>query len=133
MACSKDHEQTFLCAEGQAASGGIDSNLEQTRTIVASLQTAVDFVKVLSESLAVVTQLLASSTMTDVQESITLLIYCHKFQVCPLEQGDPVEQILQHQRQSRPLVKHAGLCILKKQAHHAVLHNAVTTDCNAEV
>lgn len=49
--------------------------------MVASLQTAVDFVKVVSESLAVLTQLLASSTMTDVQESITLLIYCHKFQV----------------------------------------------------
>ena len=70
-----------LSAESEAANGGTDSNLEQTRTIVASLQTAVDFVKVLSESLAVVTQLLASSTMTDVQESITLLIYCHKFQV----------------------------------------------------
>lgn len=70
-----------LSAEGKVAKDGIDSNLEQTRTIVASLQTAVDFVKVLSESLAVVTQLLASSTMTDVQESITLLIYCHKFQV----------------------------------------------------
>ena len=67
---------------GTGAGGGIDSNLEQTRTIVASLQTAVDFVRVLSESLAVVTQLLASATMTDVQESITLLIYCHKFQVC---------------------------------------------------
>lgn len=70
-----------LPAEGEASKVGIDSNLEQTRTIVASLQTAVDFVKLVSESLAVVTQLLASSTMTDVQESITLLIYCHKFQV----------------------------------------------------
>lgn len=70
-----------LCADSEAATGGIDSNLEQTRTIVASLQTAVDFVKVVSKSLAVLTQLLASSTMTDVQESITLLIYCHKFQV----------------------------------------------------
>ena len=70
-----------LSAESKAATDGIDSNLEQTRTIIASLQTAVDFVKVLSESLAVLTQLLASSTMTDVQESITLVIYCHKFQV----------------------------------------------------
>lgn len=70
-----------LSADSKAVTDGIDSNLEQTRTIVASLQTAVDFVKVLSESLAVLTQLLASSTMTDVQESITLVIYCHKFQV----------------------------------------------------
>ncbi len=68
-------------AEGEANSSGIGTKLEQTRTVVASLQTAVQFIKVLSESLAVVTQLLASSTMTDVQESITLLIYCHKFQV----------------------------------------------------
>ena len=57
--------------------------MEQTRALVASLQTAVHFIEALSESLAVVTQLLASSTMTDVQESITLLIYCHKFQVWP--------------------------------------------------
>ncbi len=69
-----------ICAEGETGSS-IGSNIEQTRALVASLQTAVHFIKVLSESLAVVTQLLASSTMTDVQESITLLIYCHKFQV----------------------------------------------------
>lgn len=68
-------------AEGEAGSSGIGSNVEQTRALVASLQTAVHFIEALSESLAVVTQLLASSTMTDVQESITLLIYCHKFQV----------------------------------------------------
>lgn len=77
---NKYHDRT-LFADSRGASSGIDSNLEQTRTIVASLQTAVDFVKVVSESLAVLTQLLASSTMTDVQEAITLLIYCHKFQV----------------------------------------------------
>lgn len=63
-------------------SSGAAAKLEETRTLVASLQTAVDFVKQLSESLAVVTQLLASATLTDVQEAITFLIYCHKFQVC---------------------------------------------------
>ena len=68
-------------ADGEAGSSGIGSNVEQTRALVASLQTAVHFIEALSESLAIVTQLLASSTMTDVQESITLLIYCHKFQV----------------------------------------------------
>ena len=62
-------------------SSGAAARLEETRTLVASLQTAVDFVKQLSESLAVVTQLLASATLTDVQEAITFLIYCHKFQV----------------------------------------------------
>ncbi|KAL0043109.1 hypothetical protein WJX79_009421 [Trebouxia sp. C0005] len=67
--------------KGETGNSGIGSNIEQTRALVASLQTAVHFTQVLSESLAVVTQLLASSTMTDVQESITLLIYCHKFQV----------------------------------------------------
>lgn len=70
-----------MCAGGETGNSGIGSNIEQTRALVASLQTAVHFIQVLSESLAVVTQLLASSTMTDVQESITLLIYCHKFQV----------------------------------------------------
>ncbi|KAL0030248.1 hypothetical protein WJX77_005012 [Trebouxia sp. C0004] len=76
-------EQTDVPAttEGETGSSGIGSHIEQTRALVASLQTAVHFIQVLSESLAVVTQLLASSTMTDVQESITLLIYCHKFQV----------------------------------------------------
>lgn len=62
-------------------SSGAAARLEETRTLVASLQTAVDFVKQLSESLAVVTQLLASATLTDVQEAITFLTYCHKFQV----------------------------------------------------
>ncbi len=70
-----------MFAEGETGNSGIGSNVEQTRALVASLQTAVHFIQVLSESLAVVTQLLASSTMTDVQESTTLLIYCHKFQV----------------------------------------------------
>ncbi len=83
MACRRDNHEHWgvIFAEGETGNSGIGSNIEQTRALVASLQTAVHFIQVLSESLAVVTQLLASSTMTDVQESITLLIYCHKFQV----------------------------------------------------
>ena len=63
-------------------SNGLAAKLAETRTLVASLQTAVDFVQQLSDSLGLVTQLLASATLTDVQEAITFLIYCHKFQVC---------------------------------------------------
>ena len=72
----------LLChAEGPPRLSSFGRTLEETRAIVASLQTGVQFIRVLSQSLSVVTQLLASSTMTDVQEAITLLIYCHKFQV----------------------------------------------------
>ena len=83
MACRRNKHEHWgvMFAEDETGNSGIGSNIEQTRALVASLQTAVHFIQVLSESLAVVTQLLASSTMTDVQESITLLIYCHKFQV----------------------------------------------------
>lgn len=63
MACrSDDHEHWgVMCAEGETGNSGIGSNIEQTRALVASLQTAVHFTQVLSESLAVVTQLLALS------------------------------------------------------------------------
>lgn len=70
-------------AEGPPRLSSFGRTLEETRAIVASLQTGLHFIRVLSQSLATVTQLLASSTMTDVQEAITLLIYCHKFQVQP--------------------------------------------------
>ena len=79
--------------DGTKTNSSISGNIEDIRALVASLQTAVHFIKVLSESLAVVTQLLASSTMTDVQEAITLLIYCHKFQV-QLVHCDPARCML---------------------------------------
>ncbi len=51
------------------------------RAVVASLRTAVEFVKAVSGALPVASQLLASSTLSDVQEAISMLIYCHKFKV----------------------------------------------------
>lgn len=93
-----------------AMSSGAAAKLEETRTLVASLQTAVDFVKQLSESLAVVTQLLASATMIDVQEAITFLIYSHKFQVKSLQfmmmLGSTSRASLQNARQHSLCLRH---------------------------
>ena len=57
--------------------------MENVRAVVASLRTAVDFVKTMSGALPLASQLLASSTLTDVQEAISMLIHCHKFKVGP--------------------------------------------------
>ena len=91
-------------------SSGAAARLEETRTLVASLQTAVDFVKQLSESLAVVTQLLASATLTDVQEAITFLIYCHKFQVTLMIPCESVDIELE-----------SAVCPLPSASDHAFL------------
>ena len=57
--------------------------MENVRAVVASLRTAVEFVKAVSGALPTASQLLASSNLTDVQEAISMLIYCHKFKVGP--------------------------------------------------
>lgn len=46
---------------------GAGMNVEQLRTVVASLQTAVDFSRALASAMPTLTQLLASSSLSDVQ------------------------------------------------------------------
>ena len=55
------------------------ANLTQTRALVASLEAAVAFVRSLAGALAVLIQLLASATVSDVHDSIALLITYAKF------------------------------------------------------
>ncbi|KAK9823736.1 hypothetical protein WJX72_005030 [[Myrmecia] bisecta] len=57
------------------------SGVEQLRSLVASLESAVEFIRVLCGAMPVLMQLLASATLTDVQEALNTLIQCHKFEV----------------------------------------------------
>jgi len=57
----------------------VAANLTQTRALVASLEAAVAFVRSLAGALAVLIQLLASATVSDVHDSIALLITYAKF------------------------------------------------------
>ncbi|CAG9466088.1 unnamed protein product [Pedinophyceae sp. YPF-701] len=59
--------------------GGV--NVEQLRALVASLDTAVQFVRLVSSSMPVVTQLLASPSNTDVIEAITFIVMAKSFDV----------------------------------------------------
>lgn len=53
--------------------------MTQMRALVASLESALAFVRALTDALPTVTQLLASSTVSDVHDAIGLLISFSKF------------------------------------------------------
>ncbi|KAL2633859.1 hypothetical protein R1flu_005338 [Riccia fluitans] len=55
--------------------------LEQTRALVASLEAAVRFSKRVASAMPMLGQLLASSTIGDVEGAIQLLITCRKFDI----------------------------------------------------
>ncbi|KAL2456135.1 hypothetical protein Adt_46932 [Abeliophyllum distichum] len=56
-------------------------NLEQTRTLVASLEAGLRFSKCLSAMMPTLVQLMASSSATDVENAILLLMRCRQFQI----------------------------------------------------
>lgn len=56
-------------------------NLEQTRVLVASLEAALCFSKCLSATMPTLVQLMASSSATDVENTILLLMRCRQFQI----------------------------------------------------
>ncbi len=58
---------------------GLEGNVTHLRTLIASLEAGLAFSRAMSRSLPLVTQLLASSTLSDTQEAISLLIMCSKF------------------------------------------------------
>ncbi|KAL4446838.1 hypothetical protein ABPG77_008082 [Micractinium sp. CCAP 211/92] len=60
---------------------GWDGTLEELQALVASLELAVAFSKDLTQCMPAITQLLASSTVSDVQESIAMLLTCKQFEV----------------------------------------------------
>lgn len=56
-------------------------NLEQVRALVASLEAGLRFSKCITSTMATLVQLLASSSATDVESTILLLMRCRQFQI----------------------------------------------------
>lgn len=56
-------------------------NLEQTRTLVASLEAGLRFSKCVSAAMPILVQLMASSSASDVENTILLLMRCRQFQI----------------------------------------------------
>ncbi|CAI9099685.1 OLC1v1036544C1 [Oldenlandia corymbosa var. corymbosa] len=56
-------------------------NLEQTRTLVASLEAGLRFSKRVTATMPILVQLMASSSVSDVENSILLLMRCRQFQI----------------------------------------------------
>ncbi|XP_051138576.1 condensin-1 complex subunit CAP-D2 isoform X2 [Andrographis paniculata] len=56
-------------------------NVEQTRALVASLEAGLRFSKCMSDAMPILVQLMASSSSTDVEHTILLLMRCRQFQI----------------------------------------------------
>ncbi|GFP80827.1 condensin complex subunit 1 [Phtheirospermum japonicum] len=56
-------------------------NVEQTRTLVASLEAGLSFSKCMSATMPILVQLMASSSSSDVENTILLLMRCRQFQI----------------------------------------------------
>jgi len=56
-------------------------NLEQTKALVASLEAGLTFSKCISATMPTLVQLMASSSSTDVENTILLLMRCRQFQI----------------------------------------------------
>ncbi|XP_038718935.1 condensin complex subunit 1 isoform X2 [Tripterygium wilfordii] len=56
-------------------------NLEQTRALVASLEAGLRFSRCISATMPTLVQLMASSSATDVENTILLLMRCKQFQI----------------------------------------------------
>lgn len=86
---SKEEDSLTDSCLPQAADGNIQmdssvpsfGNLEQTRTLVASLEAGLRFSMCLSATMPTLVQLMASSSATDVENAILLLMRCRQFQI----------------------------------------------------
>ncbi|XP_017253367.1 condensin-1 complex subunit CAP-D2 isoform X1 [Daucus carota subsp. sativus] len=56
-------------------------NMEQTRTLIASLEAGLCFSKCVSDTMSTLVQLMASSSASDVENTILLLMRCKQFQI----------------------------------------------------
>ncbi|XP_047949782.1 condensin-1 complex subunit CAP-D2 [Salvia hispanica] len=74
-------------AEVADGTGHVDSsvpdvgNVEQTRTLIASLEAGLRFSKCMSSVMPTLVQLMASSSSSDVENTILLLMRCRQFQI----------------------------------------------------
>ncbi|CAB4316818.1 unnamed protein product [Prunus armeniaca] len=78
VSCLPDMEQNIVQKDGSVPDVG---NLEQTRTLVASLEAGLRFSKCISATIPTLVQLMASSSATDVENTIHLLMRCKQFQI----------------------------------------------------
>ncbi|OVA04093.1 Condensin complex [Macleaya cordata] len=69
------------CEEPKDSSMPSIANLEQTRALVASLKAGLMFSKCVSDTIPTLVQLMASSSATDVENTILLLMRCRQFQI----------------------------------------------------
>lgn len=82
-----DHHEEPQVQVGHVVNGktpeevGWDGTVEELQALVASLELAVDFSKALTACMPHLVNLLASSTTSDVQESISLLLTCKQFEI----------------------------------------------------
>ncbi|BBH07209.1 hypothetical protein Prudu_019079 [Prunus dulcis] len=76
--CLPDMEQNIVQKDGSVPDVG---NLEQTRALVASLEAGLRFSKCISATIPTLVQLMASSSATDVENTIHLLMRCKQFQI----------------------------------------------------
>ncbi|XP_018677159.2 condensin-1 complex subunit CAP-D2 isoform X1 [Musa acuminata AAA Group] len=67
--------------QGEAAAIPEIGNLEQTRALVASLEAGLRFSQCVTSLMPTLVQLLASSSATDVENTILLLMRCRQFQI----------------------------------------------------
>ncbi|XP_018499140.1 condensin-1 complex subunit CAP-D2 isoform X1 [Pyrus x bretschneideri] len=76
--CLPHMEENIVQKDGSVPDVG---NLEQTRALVASLEAGLRFSKGISATIPTLVQLMASSSVTDVENTINLLMRCKQFQI----------------------------------------------------
>lgn len=76
------HEEEAPQARSRSpAEVGWDGSVEELQALVASLELAVDFARSLAGCMPTLVQLLASATVSDVQEAVAMLLTCKQFEV----------------------------------------------------
>ena len=80
-AAAVEADADAAAAAEAAASAGLDSDVDQLRALVASLAAASSFAGALTTALPTVVQLLASATLSDVTEALSLLACAVRFGV----------------------------------------------------
>ncbi|KAL6134055.1 hypothetical protein ACLB2K_066288 [Fragaria x ananassa] len=76
--CLPEMEEDLIQKDGSVPDVG---NLEQTRALVASLEAGLRFSKCISATIPTLAQLMASSSATDVENTINLLMRCRQFHI----------------------------------------------------
>ncbi|PON31588.1 Condensin subunit [Parasponia andersonii] len=76
--CLPNMEENIIQKDNSVPDVG---NLEQTRALVASLEAGVRFSKCIAATMPTLVQLMASSSASDVENTILLLMRCRQFQI----------------------------------------------------